>query len=95
MRVLCINGSFDRMRPSFKYIKELPKEMEVYTVKEIVTVRSVTGYILNEVDGGKILIGPNKYKEVSFDSNRFVLLSESEDLEEIELEESHSTGCLI
>ncbi len=88
MRVLCINGDFSNAanRPSGKFIIEVPKEREVYTVREIKEKRGIIGYLLVEIYGGTLLNGD----EISFDSSRFIRLEEINTLEE-----SIKKECLI
>jgi hypothetical protein len=64
----------------------LPKEMEEYTIREILEIGTKKGYLLEEVFGGILPSG----LELSFDSSRFVHLEEINTSEESIQEE-----CLI
>lgn len=78
MRVLCINGDFSNAGERSKYLMSVPKELEMYTIKDIVHSPGGDGYILEEIFGG---ILPNG-KEISFRTNRFVRIEEIDTLEE-------------
>ena len=71
MRVLCINDDFslDKNRENFKYILELPKQLEEYTV---IFVNEYDGYILKEINAG---VYPNGLP-ISFKSERFIRIDE-------------------
>lgn len=81
MRVLCINGDFKnaRLRPAFQYVKQLPKELNEYNVREVREVDGRIGYCLVEFCAG---FNP-KGMEISFDASRFVPLEDINTLEEI------------
>jgi hypothetical protein len=86
MRVLCINGDFSNAGERSKFLLSVPKELETYTIREVVERGPVKGYLLEEVFGGIMPSG----LEVSFDSSRFVRLEEINTSEELIQEE-----CLI
>lgn len=60
-----------------KYVKQLPVQMEEYTISEVVQRGGRNGYVLEEIDGG---ILPNG-SVVIFDESRFVKLDEIDTLE--------------
>lgn len=83
MKVLCINDDFSNAGERIKYLLSVPKEMETYTIKEVVeTMNGSLGYILEEVFAGFL---PNG-KEISFDPARFVPLQEIDTLADLKKE---------
>lgn len=70
---MCINADVRNQlftREDFKYVKEIPKEGEIYTVSKQVLRNGQVGYILNEIDSG---IKPNG-RPVTWLHSRFILL---------------------
>lgn len=72
MRVLCINGDFSNAGPRSRYLRQVPKELKEYTIREVIKRGIVVGYLLEEICGGFFPSGI----EVSFDSSRFIPLEE-------------------
>jgi len=88
MKVLCINSDFSNAigRPSYKYLKDLPKELEEYTVREVVEKKGIAGYLLEEIFGGTLENG----EEISYDSSRFIPIQDDlVECEEMEMEECY------
>ncbi len=82
MKVLCINADFTKTRNSnVHYITQFPKELETYTIREVVDIQGTVGYKFDEFVGGYNKSGV----EISFDQARFVPLQD--DLEETEVKE--------
>lgn len=82
MRVLCVDDDFyfESQMPSFKYVNQLPKCGEVYTVNEQIVIYGQPGLVLKEIFSGMHPSG----EFVSFRAKRFVPLND-EKLETIKL----------
>jgi len=91
MDVICINSKFPTETLEFYSIHgvTIPKENQMYTIRQIRYDRGKHGLLLNEINNPEVpiksLIKGVIFIEPSFDSNRFTtLLGEKISLEELE-----------
>ena len=89
MKVLCIDADFStaKKRPTWKYVKDLPKFGETYTVEEVICFGPIVGYILKEIESP---LNPETGNQINWDASRFIPVEDIEEECILEFEEVQS-----